>query len=76
MYVYTYCTYIVCLYLCFCLLESVTSETAPSKPSTTDSATRLVDISRLDIRVGKVLSVEKVCICYVCKGILIRAQNN
>ena len=62
--------------MCVCLLESVTSETTPSKASTTDSATRQVDISRVDIRVGKVLSVEKVCTCYVCKGILIRAQNN
>ena len=68
--------YIVCLQLLVCLLESVTSETAPSKPSTTDGATRPVDISRVDIRVGKVLSVEKVCICYVCKGISIRAENN
>ena len=51
--------------MCVCLLESVTSETTPSKASTTDSATRQVDISRVDIRVGKVLSVEKVCICCV-----------
>ena len=44
-----------------CLPESVPSGgAAADKPSTTDSATRPVDISRLDIRVGKILSVEKV----------------
>lgn len=44
-----------------CLVESVSTEATPDKPSATDSATRPVDISRLNIRVGKVLSVEKVC---------------
>ena len=46
-----------------CLLESEAASQATSnsdKPSTTDSAARPVDISRLDIRVGKILAVEKV----------------
>ena len=52
----------------FFSLENVTSsEATTNKLSAAESAARPVDISRLDIRVGKVLSVEKValCFCYV-----------
>ena len=49
-------------YLPCCLSEPsvASSEATGGKPSAADSANRPVDISRLDIRVGKVLSVEKV----------------